>query len=68
MESEDGKKRVGVLLVGSDYFQTLGIPLLQGRSFSEGESLRNAPVAIVNASAARFLQADGRFSANTCKA
>jgi ABC-type antimicrobial peptide transport system permease subunit len=60
VESEGGKKEVGVFLVTSDHFQTLGIPLLQGRAFSESESLEKAPVAIANASAARFFEADGK--------
>lgn len=60
VENESGMKHVGVFLVTSDYFQTLGIPLLQGRVFSEIESRQNTRVAIANESAARLLQADGK--------
>jgi putative ABC transport system permease protein len=35
-------------LVGSDYFRTLGIPLRQGRDYTERDSLRSAQVVIIN--------------------
>jgi predicted permease len=34
--------------VGPDFFTTLGIPLLAGRDFNEGDTSRSGPVAIVN--------------------
>jgi hypothetical protein len=37
------------------YFGALGIPLLQGRGFTAGEVVQNAPVVIVSAQAARRL-------------
>jgi len=48
-------KQVGVYLVTADYFRTLGVPLLKGRTFSDRESFSNIPVAIANESAARLL-------------
>jgi predicted permease len=40
-------------LVGFDYFQTVGIPVLRGRSFTETDRLDSKPVAIVNESFAQ---------------
>ena len=39
--------------IGTDYFRTLGIPLLSGRTFSASDSLEAPKVAIVNESFAR---------------
>ena len=39
--------------VGPEYFQTLRIPLLEGRDFSRSDNERQAPVAIVNEAFAR---------------
>ena len=36
-------------LVGFDYFQTVGMPLLRGRFFADSDRLDSKPVAIVNA-------------------
>ena len=36
------------LVVSSEFFQTLGIPIVKGRSFSAADSGLSAPVAIVN--------------------
>jgi putative ABC transport system permease protein len=35
-------------LVGPDYFQTLGIDIVQGRGFTEADGARALPVAVVN--------------------
>lgn len=49
-----GQERVtDVRLVGSDYFRTMGIPLLRGRTFSDREETVEAHVVIVSASLAR---------------
>jgi predicted permease len=43
----------GDVLVSAGYFRTLGIPLLQGRSFSDADNGSSTPVAIVSQSLAR---------------
>src|SRR5262245_19812763 len=40
-------------VVGANYFQTMGIPLVQGRDFGAQDHEKSAPVAIVNETAAR---------------
>ncbi len=35
-------------LIGCDYFKTVGMPLLRGRSFADSDQLDSKPVAIVN--------------------
>jgi putative ABC transport system permease protein len=42
------------LVVTSDYFQTLGIPLLDGRAFTDRDDASAPPVVIVSDSAARY--------------
>src|SRR6185295_1958144 len=39
--------------VSTDYFKTIGIPIRQGRSFSESDNEQSIPVAIVNETMAR---------------
>lgn len=39
--------------VGTGYFETMGIPILSGRDFGDGDSFDAPPVAIVNRSFAR---------------
>jgi putative ABC transport system permease protein len=41
------------LVVSTDYFQTVGIPLLRGRSFTERDAKGSTPVAIISQSLAR---------------
>ncbi|MCI0538818.1 MAG: ABC transporter permease [Verrucomicrobiales bacterium] len=41
--------------VGPRYFETLGIPLLRGRSFSQQDNLQSTPVAIVSDTLAQRL-------------
>ncbi len=43
-----------VTLVGSDYFRTLGIPFRQGRDYAASDSLRSAPVVIINEAFAKL--------------
>ena len=46
--------------VGVDYFKTLGLPLLQGRSFSELDAQTDAEdVIVINETLARILRPDG---------
>src|SRR5262245_61260164 len=45
--------RVDNNAISPRYFETLGIPLLQGRAFSEQEMREQAPVALVNEAMAR---------------
>jgi predicted permease len=39
--------------VSTDYFSTLGIPLLRGRAINAGDAYATRPVAVINASMAR---------------
>jgi putative ABC transport system permease protein len=41
------------LVVSTDYFQTMGIPLLLGRNFTERDTRGSTPVAIISQSLAR---------------
>jgi putative ABC transport system permease protein len=43
--------------VSAGYFETLGIPLLRGRTFDAGDQLGSRPVAIINAAMAERLWA-----------
>jgi hypothetical protein len=47
--------RVAYNRVGSRYFRTLGISVIQGRDFSEAETKANAPVAVVSEATASRL-------------
>jgi macrolide transport system ATP-binding/permease protein len=46
------KLEIDFSVVGPKYFQTLGIPLLQGRDFSDQDQVGVLPVAIINESMA----------------
>jgi len=45
--------------VSPDYFQVMGVPLIAGRPFRDGDALEAAPVAIVSRSLARKYFPDG---------
>lgn len=45
-KAEQQHLRVG--LIGPHYFETVGVPLLQGRSLTEAEIVHNAHLAIIN--------------------
>ncbi|HSL23221.1 MAG TPA: ADOP family duplicated permease [Vicinamibacterales bacterium] len=59
---------VGVNVVTSGYFETMAIPLVRGRGFSDADTRDAPPVVVVNeAAAARFWNGDAlgrRFSIN----
>jgi len=55
---EDGgsdSRRVRIRSVGRDFFDTLQIPVLMGRSFTRGDYLDGAPVAAIDETLAREL-------------
>ena len=41
--------------VGAEYFRALGVPIIMGRSFGPQDTLKSAPVAVVNQTFARTL-------------
>jgi predicted permease len=43
-----GRVFAGTNMVGTEYFQALGIPVLHGRSFDDGDTERSPSVAVVN--------------------
>jgi predicted permease len=56
-----GEGRSASLLMASpDYFDAMRIHLVSGRTFTEADRRRGAPVVILSASAARMLWPDGR--------
>jgi putative ABC transport system permease protein len=54
-----GAGKGGVWIVGSGFFRTMGIPVLEGRELDERESFAGALVGLLNQSAARALFPDG---------
>lgn len=49
------RQQSGYTMVSPDYFSTLGVPLLAGRTFTDADAVGRQPVAIVNQElAARF--------------
>jgi predicted permease len=51
----DERVQVGSTIVDPPYFQTVRIPILQGRSFTDNDRMNTMPAAIVNAKFARLL-------------
>jgi putative ABC transport system permease protein len=47
-QPEGHRPTAPIRAIATDYFQTAGIPLRQGRSFDQREQLNSLPVAIVN--------------------
>ncbi len=56
-------RRVGLAIrhsIGGDYFQSMGLPLLQGRYFTAAENASDARVVMIDESLARRLRPDGK--------
>jgi predicted permease len=54
-DSAQEKLNASINAVGASYFETIGIPLLSGRSFDSRDATNAPPVAIVNETLARKL-------------
>mgnify|MGYP003288491074 CR=1 FL=1 len=51
---EPGKVPMGVIhTAGPDYFRTMGIPIVQGREFTERDNMNSSPVLIINETLAK---------------
>jgi predicted permease len=50
---QSNQERVQINSVGTDFFRTMGIPLLQGRAFTEHDTSSAPTVAVVNQALAR---------------
>jgi predicted permease len=55
----DPNQRTLVGLVGGDYFETIRVPLLRGRAFSQDDIARVKPVAVLNEAMQRLYFPDG---------
>lgn len=55
----DEKSLLEHTTVATDYFKTMGIPLVRGRDFSDRDTASSTPVVIANETLARRLAADG---------
>lgn len=53
--TEDGGRLVPINRVGTGYFETVGIPVLRGRSFTRSDRDDGRPVAVVNETLAELL-------------
>ena len=42
------------MIVGTDYFRTMGIPLVAGRVFNDGDREESLPVAVINQALAQY--------------
>lgn len=56
---EGSRPEVGVDFVDHAFFETLGVPLLRGRTFDRRDRSDSRPVAVLNETAARRLFPDG---------
>jgi hypothetical protein len=64
---EDGTVSANFSNVSENYFATLGLPLLRGRDFTEGETGFSTPVVIVNETLARSLWPTGNAIGQSLK-
>ena len=51
--------QAGDILVSGEYFRTVGIPLLRGRAFTDGDTGAGPPVVIISETLARRYFAGG---------
>ncbi len=58
-DGADDDSRAGDILVSADYFRTMGVPLLKGRTFTDRDDGTAPAVAIVSQSFARRYFPDG---------
>lgn len=56
VENADLRPTTDGRVVSPDYFNTLGIPLLQGRGFAETDSAESTPVIVINQSMVRHFE------------
>jgi len=57
-EDRDNRTWVGTVIAQSDYFRTVGVDLVRGRTFGPPDGPDDAPVAVVNETMARTLWPD----------
>jgi predicted permease len=58
-DDQDGTP-IDAVLVGADYFDVVGVPIVAGRAFTEDDVARNRRIAIINETMARQYWPDGR--------
>jgi putative ABC transport system permease protein len=58
--SEGTRPGIGVNYVSDNFFKTLGVPVLQGRTFTSGDHKGSRPVVVLSEAAVRRLFPDGR--------
>jgi putative ABC transport system permease protein len=54
-DEEQDQRSLQVRVITEDYFRTMGVPLVRGRTFTAADRLGRPPVAIVNEAAAALL-------------
>ncbi len=54
VDNPDARPSADGRIVSADYFKTLGIPLIQGRFFTEGDGREAPSVVVINQSMVRF--------------
>jgi putative ABC transport system permease protein len=57
-DDADAERRADLQPISPDYFRAMGVPIVRGRTVSEGERRHRAPVAVVNARFARMVWPD----------
>ncbi len=59
LSPNSSKLGADTIWISSDYFKAMGIPLLQGRTFTEADRQQSPPVLIINETLARRVFPDG---------